>query len=89
MQTIRLIVKGKVQGVFFRAFVKGNAEQLGITGWVKNLPDKNVEIKASSSEEKIKEFIDLCRQGPPRAVVEDIITEDMPNEQFNGFKIIR
>jgi acylphosphatase len=89
MQTIRLIVKGKVQGVFYRAFVKNIAEQSGITGWVKNLPDRNVEIKATSSEEGLKKFIELCKQGPPRAIVEDIITEDILNEQFNGFKIIR
>jgi acylphosphatase len=88
MQTIRLIIKGKVQGVFYRAFVKGNAEQLGITGWVKNLPDKNVEIHATSSEETLKKFIVICRQGPPRAIVEDLITDVLPNEQFNGFKII-
>jgi acylphosphatase len=89
MQTIRLIVKGKVQGVFYRAFVKNIAEQSGITGWVKNLPDKNVEILATSSEEGLKKFIDQCRQGPSRAIVEDIITKELPNEQFSGFKIIR
>lgn len=89
MQTIHLIVKGKVQGVFYRAFVKNTAEDLGITGWVKNLPDKTVEINATSSEEILKQFIDLCRQGPPRAFVENIITEGIPDKHFNGFKIIR
>lgn len=89
MQTIRLIVKGKVQGVFYRAFIKDTAEQMGITGWVKNLPDKNVELVATSSENILKNFISICRQGPPRAIVEEIIKEELPVEQFNGFKIIR
>ena len=89
MQTIRLIVKGKVQGVFYRAFVRDTAEQMGIKGWVKNLPDKNVEIQATSSEEALKKFIDLCRQGPSRAVVGEIIIEELPTEQFNDFRIMR
>jgi len=89
MHTIGLIVKGKVQGVFYRAFVKNTAEQSGITGWVKNLPDGNVEIKATSSEDRIKNFIELCRQGPSRAVVDDFIIEVLPTESFSDFRIIR
>jgi acylphosphatase len=89
MQTIRLIVKGKVQGVFYRVFVKDTAEQLGITGWVKNLPDKNVEIQATSSEEALKKFVELCRQGPPRAVVNEMTIEELSPEQFNDFRIMR
>lgn len=89
MQTIRLIVKGKVQGVFYRAFVKNTAEDLGITGWVKNLPDRNVEISATSSEETLKKFIDLCRQGPARAIVDELIIEILPTGSFSDFRIIR
>lgn len=89
MQTIRLIVKGKVQGVFYRAFVKNTAEHLGITGWVKNLPDRNVEINATSSEEILKKFIDSCREGPARAVVDELIIEILPTQSFSDFRIMR
>ena len=89
MKTIRLIIKGKVQGVFYRATAKDVAEQLGIKGWVKNLPDNNVEIRATASEELLQRFIDWCKQGPPKAKVDEVIVEDLSPEEFNAFKIIR
>lgn len=88
MKTIRLIVRGKVQGVFYRASAKNIADQLTITGWIKNLPDRNVEIRATSSEELLQQFIDWSRQGPPRAIVNEVIIEDLQLETFTSFKII-
>ena len=89
MKTIRLTIKGKVQGVFYRATAKDVADQLGIKGWVKNLPDDNVEIKATASEEILQKFINWCNQGPPRAKVNDVIVEELSLEEFKGFSIIR
>ena len=89
MKTIRLTIKGKVQGVFYRATAKDVADQLGIKGWVKNRPDKNVEIKATASEEILQKFINWCKQGPPKATVDDVIVEELGLEEFNGFSIIR
>lgn len=89
MRTIRMIVKGKVQGVYYRASAKKIAEQLIITGWIKNLPDRNVEIKATGSEELLQKFIDWCRQGPPAAVVQDVIVEDIQEERFTEFRILK
>lgn len=89
MKTIRMIVKGKVQGVYYRASAKKTADQLNISGWIKNLPDRNVEIKASASEENLQKFIDYCRQGPPGAAVQEIVVEDIPEELFNDFRIIK
>lgn len=89
MKTIRVIVKGKVQGVFYRAFVKNTADQLGIAGWVQNLPDRNVEIRATSSDELLEKFIDLCKQGPPRAMVDEVTIEELRLEPFSDFRIIR
>ena len=89
MQTIRIIVKGKVQGVFYRAFTKEIAEQFGIKGWVKNLTDKSVEIKATSTEEKLKNFISILKQGPPRSKVEEMIIEELTIEHFSSFRILR
>jgi acylphosphatase len=62
---------------------------LGITGWVKNLPDRNVEIRTTSSDELLQQFIDLCKQGPPRAMVGEVIVEELPFEPFNDFRIMR
>jgi len=89
MKTIRLTVRGKVQGVFYRASAKNIADDLGITGWIKNLPDRNVEITATSSEEILQQFIDWCKQGPSRAIVEEVIIEGLTTKPFSGFRIIR
>ena len=82
-----MIVKGKVQGVYFRASAKKTADQLNISGWIRNLPDRNVEILASSSDEELEKFIYWCRQGPPGAEVKEVIVENMPDESFPGFRI--
>ena len=89
MKTIRLTIKGKVQGVFFRATAKDIADELGIKGSVKNLPDRNVEIRATATEEILQKFIDWCKQGPPKARVDEVIVEELSAEEFNGFRIIR
>jgi len=89
MKTIRLIIKGKVQGVFYRATAKDVAHLLGIKGWVKNLPDNNVEIMATAAEDVLQKFIGWCKQGPPKAKVEEVIVEELSLEEFNRFRIIR
>ncbi len=89
MKSIRMIVKGKVQGVYYRASAKRAADQLGIKGWVKNLTDKNVEIKATAAEENLKLFIEWCRQGPPGATVQELIVKDISTEEFKDFRILK
>ena len=89
MKTIRLIIKGQVQGVFYRATAKDVADLIGIKGWVRNLPDDNVEITATATEETLQKFIDWCKQGPPKARVEDVVIEELDLQEFNNFKVIR
>ena len=89
MKTIRLIIKGKVQGVFYRATAKDVADLIGVKGWVKNLPNDKVEITATATEETLQKFINWCKQGPPKARVEDVIIEELELQEFNNFKVIR
>lgn len=89
MPTIRLIIKGRVQGVFYRATAKDVAEQNGISGWVKNTAEGYVEIMATGSEEQLENFLQWCRQGPPRAQVTAIEQEKLPEQAFDGFRITR
>ena len=89
MKTVRLIIKGKVQGVFYRATAKDVADVMGVKGWVRNLPDNNVEITATASEETLQKFIGWCKQGPPKSRVEDVVIEELDLQQFNAFKVIR
>ena len=89
MKTIRLTITGKVQGVFYRATAKDVADLTGVKGWVKNLPDNNVEITATATEEALQKFINRCKQGPPKARVDDVIVDELDLQEFNGFRIIR
>ena len=73
MATVHLLIKGKVQGVFFRASAKEIADKLGVKGWVKNTWDEDVEAMATGKEEAVKKFIEWCWMGPRKAVVEDVI----------------
>ena len=89
LQTISVIVKGKVQGVYYRQSTREQARILQITGTVKNLPDDTVEIIATGTEEQLGQFTTWCRQGPSRAVVADLIITPLSLQSFNDFSIIR
>jgi acylphosphatase len=88
-QTILVVVKGKVQGVYYRQSAKEKARELGVTGTVKNLPDGSVEIIASGAAEQLDELCSWCRQGPRRAVVTDLIITPLSLHSFNDFTITR
>lgn len=85
----RITVKGKVQGVYFRASTQDKAEELGLTGEVRNLADGNVEVMACGSEEAVQRLIDWCHEGPPRAEVEHVFIEDIATKEYDGFRIVR
>lgn len=72
MAAARLIISGRVQGVFFRMETQRAAKAAGVSGWVRNLPDGNVEALLEGLPEKIESVIAWCRQGPPRARVEQV-----------------
>jgi acylphosphatase len=78
---IRLIVKGRVQGVYFRASTVQQARHLGLTGWVMNRQDGSVELVAEGRSDGIEELIAWCRQGPPGARVDEI---DLQSQEFRG-----
>jgi len=84
-----VIISGRVQGVFFRASTKQKAEQLGITGWVRNTSDGKVEAIFQGGENKVKEMIDWCYHGPPLSRIDNIEIEDISyNNKYDFFSII-
>jgi acylphosphatase len=87
MPTIHLIIKGKVQGVFFRATAKDVADKIGVQGWVKNTEEGHVEIMASGSDEQLQQFMAWCRMGPKKAIVTDVVLNQSQEERFGEFKI--
>jgi acylphosphatase len=84
-----ITVKGKVQGVFYRQTTKETANRLGLTGEVKNLPNGDVYIVASGTEEQLKALVEWCKKGPERAVVTDVIVDEVPARSFDKFKVVR
>lgn len=78
---VRLLIEGRVQGVFFRASAQAEASRLGLTGWVRNRPDGAVEIVAEGERKKLADLIAWCRHGPRGAEVENV---RIRQEDFKG-----
>ena len=89
MPTVHLVIKGKVQGVFYRATAKDVADEMQLKGWVRNTDEGNVEITATGSEDQLLQFINWCKKGPARALVTEVIIDKLPEEQFEKFKIVK
>lgn len=82
-----IIVKGRVQGVGYRAFTFKLAKSLGLVGYVKNMPDGTVKIEAEGTKENLDRFAVLCEKGPGWAYVEKIILIESPVQGYRDFKI--
>jgi acylphosphatase len=87
--TCSITVSGKVQGVYYRQSTKEKAVTMGITGSVMNKKNGDVEIIATGLKIQIDEFINWCRQGPPKAIVTNVIVKELPLQLFEKFIILR
>jgi acylphosphatase len=84
----RLRVSGRVQGVFFRQTTAQEATRLGLMGWVKNLPDGDVEAVVEGESETVDRLIAWCHHGPPSARVDDVsISWETATGEFTRFSI--
>lgn len=88
MKTVRVFISGRVQGVFLRAFIKEQAENLGLKGYVKNLDDGRVEVVIEGGEEEVEKMIKICRKGSSHSEIENVEVKKIKNEKFRDFKII-
>ncbi len=83
-----LFVSGLVQGVFFRDNTRLKAEELGVTGWVRNLSDGRVEIMAEGEKEKVEELVEWVKKGSSAARVDNLDVEWQEYvEEFTSFEI--
>lgn len=94
MDTGRVLVEvrvcGRVQGVFFRQFTKNTAQELGIAGYARNLPDGCVQVLAEGSKGSIETFVQRLRAGPPLSRVDSLEIEwKQPSGEFTEFVIRR
>ena len=87
LQTISIIVRGRVQGVFYRQSTREKATELNINGFVKNLPDGSVSIVATGTTEQLNALVEWCWQGPRRAIITDVQQEIRALQHFDAFRI--
>lgn len=87
MKCVRVRIRGRVQGVFFRVETRARAESLGVTGWVRNAEDGSVEAAFQGDEERVDSMVEWCRRGPSGARVDDVEVEPEEPTGETGFSV--
>ena len=75
---VRVLVSGRVQGVWYRESARREAERLGVRGWVRNLEDGRVEALLEGPAGAVSSLVEWCRRGPPAAEVRELATSEEP-----------
>lgn len=89
MKHLNITIRGKVQGVFFRASTQEKADELTISGFVRNEADGSVYVEAEGSEATLKLFAEWCHHGPRFARVEEVVVVEGETKNFNQFVVLR
>ena len=84
---VRVVVHGRVQGVFFRDTVRRAAREHGVAGWVRNRRDGTVEAVLEGERHDVQAVVELSKEGPPGAAVERVDVSDEPPEGLTGFEV--
>jgi acylphosphatase len=84
---MRVRIRGRVQGVFFREEARGRAESLGVGGWIRNLHDGSVEAAFEGEEERVQSMVDWCGRGPRGAMVESVEAAQEPPTGERDFEV--
>jgi len=89
MKHLDITVKGKVQGVFYRASTKAVADQLGVRGTVKNLDNGDVAIEAEADNATLEMFIEWCEEGPENAEVTSVESHEGELKNYRNFEVMK
>ncbi|MHB9032963.1 MAG: acylphosphatase [Anaerolineae bacterium] len=88
LRRFKAVVYGRVQGVGFRQFAKERADAFGLSGYVRNLWDRTVEVEAEGTEQDIQDFLDWLHHGPPMAHVVKVNVHWLaPTGEYTGFEV--
>ena len=86
---LRLLVRGRVQGVWFRGWTREQARALGVEGFARNLHDGSVEVVAQGPRDAAEALVRACREGPPSARVDAVtFSEEAPGDDLAGFRVL-
>ncbi len=88
-KVLELRIVGRAQGVYYRGSTKQKADELGLTGWVKNEPNGEVSIAVEGAPELVDQFVTWCAQGPPMASVQQVIQTSTIAKNYSNFTILR
>jgi len=89
-KAVKIVIRGTVQGVFFRNFIKDNADKLNLKGFSRNLDNGDVEVVVEGNMEEVNKLVEICKQGPKFASIKDIkVEEGKFSGEFKEFKILR
>ncbi len=88
-KAVKILIKGTVQGVFFRNFVKENADKLDLKGFVRNIEGNKVEVFAEGDIDSVDKFYGICKKGPKHAVIKEVTLNEQPFQDFKEFKVLR
>ncbi len=87
-KSIRLYIKGTVQGIFFRSFIKENAEKYNVKGFVRNLEDGRIEVFLEGNSDDVNKMVELCKTGPKHSQIRDVEIKSETFQGFNNFKVL-
>ena len=88
LASVRTVVYGRVQGVYFRDFTSRHASELGLTGYARNLPDGAVEVRAEGERRQLEKLIGYLKAGPPAARVDEVVESwSKYTGSYYGFKV--
>lgn len=87
-KSVRVYINGTVQGVFFRGFIKENAERYNVKGFIRNLEDGRVEVFLEGNIEEVNKMIELCKQGPKHSQIRSVEVKDEKFQDLKGFKVL-
>ena len=87
-KSVRLYITGTVQGVFFRGFIKENAERHNVKGFVRNLDDGRVEIFLEGDSDNVNKMVILCEKGPKHSQIRKVETKAERFQSFREFKVL-
>lgn len=85
-KSVHVIIEGRVQGVWYRGWTVEQAQELGLTGWVRNLKNGNVEAVFYGDPQKVDEILERCWQGPPLARVDGVVQTPASTPENNTFE---
>jgi len=87
-KAVRLYINGAVQGIFFRQFIKDNAERQNVRGFVRNLDDGRVEIFIEGDNDNVDKMVEICKKGPKHSQIKNVEIKEEKFQDLKEFKIL-